>query len=157
MASLCLLLLAGLLVSGTEKSQAEKEPSSLQVSISTDQQTYIPGQSVHLTLTLTNPKDTDLTLSFRSSHQYDFMIKRRDQEVWRWSHGRMFAQVLTRLVLAPHETRTIRAVWDQKDRDGKPVPSDSYAVLGLLLSEDRTYTATTSFNIVKLTSSGLTK
>lgn len=150
----CLLLAAGLFVSATGKAET---PSDLQISLSTDEQTYIPGQSVHLALTLTNPKDTDLTLSFRSSHQYDFMIKRRDQEVWRWSHGRMFAQVLTQLVLAPHETRTFRATWDQKDRDGKQVPSDSYEVLGLLLTEDRTYTATTSMHILKPTPAGLTK
>ena len=148
-----MLLVSSLLAFDAVRSEAP----SLLFSISTDQQTYIPSQPVLLTLSLTNPNDTDLTLSFRSSHQYDFLIERKDQEVWRWSDGRMFAQVLTQLVLAPHETRTFHATWDQKDRDGKQVPSDSYEVLGLLLAEDRTYTATTSMHILQPTPAGLTK
>ena len=93
--------------------------------------------------------DSPLILSFPSSHQYDFLILRGDQAVWRWSHERLFAQALTQLALMPHETRAIRARWDQKDPDGNQVPFGAYKALGQILAKEKTYTATTSLSIVR--------
>lgn len=151
----CLFLLMSVfLVSGPGESEARPEKAlPLRLSLSTDQPTYLPGQPVRLTLTLTNPGDTDITLSFRSSQQADFVIRSGEEEIWRWSDGRMFAQALTQMRLRPHERREIDATWDQKDREGRAVPAGSYEAVALLLAGVRHDRAVTSFKIVALTGS----
>ena len=144
-----LMLLSGLGRPSAEPLQAPSPSFKLQLSLSTDRPAYTPGQTVNLALMLTNPTDSPLILSFPSSHQYDFLILRGDQAVWRWSHERLFAQALTQLALMPHETRAIRARWDQKDPDGNQVPFGAYKALGQILAKEKTYTATTSLSIVR--------
>lgn len=143
-------VLALLLASGGAESEPEdfeKVPLPLQIFVATERPVYHPGQPVRLILTLANPGDAPQFFSFRSSHQYDFMIRQGDQKVWRWSDGRMFAQALTQLILQPHETRTFRETWDQNGLKGEPVSPGSYELVGMLLVVDRTYTATAAFRI----------
>ena len=54
------------------------------------------------------------------------------REVWRHSAGRMFAQVITDLTLAPGESRSFTATWNQTDAKGKPVPPGRYEAVGLV-------------------------
>lgn len=54
------------------------------------------GRSVQLSLNLKNNTGTDETLRFPSTQKYDFWVERDGEEVWRWSDGMVFAQVLTR-------------------------------------------------------------
>ncbi|MFQ5949103.1 MAG: BsuPI-related putative proteinase inhibitor, partial [Nitrospiria bacterium] len=143
-----------LLASSPGQTEARSERAlPLQLSLSTDQAAYLPGQPVRLTLTLTNPGNIDITLSFRSSQQTDFVIRRDKQEIWRWSDGRMFAQVLTQMKLGPNERRAFHAIWDQKDREVRQVPVGSYEAVGLLLAGAGRDRAITSFKIVAPTGS----
>ena len=149
---LSILLTVEVQASDLGKSKAppdtEKKPSPLQVSLLTDQLVYLPGEAVHLTLTLTNTSNADITLSFRSSHQTDFVIQRDEHEIWRWSEGRMFAQALTVMKIKPKGRRKIDVIWDQKDLQGREVPVNSYEAVGLLLAERQPYRAVASFKIV---------
>ncbi|MFQ5579947.1 MAG: BsuPI-related putative proteinase inhibitor [Nitrospiria bacterium] len=120
----------------------------LQVSLSTDQAAYRPGDQVRFSLTLTNSGETDIILSFRSSQQADFVILREEKEIWRWSDGRMFAQVLTQIKLRPGERREIQATWDQKGPEGKEPPFGSYEAVGELLPGGGDHRAVASFKIV---------
>jgi len=52
--------------------------------------------------------------------------------VWRYSQGRMFAQMLTELTLAPGESRSFTTTWNQTDARGDPVPPGDYQVVGLV-------------------------
>ena len=142
--------LALLLASGgaeSEPTDFEKGLSLLQFSVLSERPVYHRGQPVRLILTLANPGDTPQFFSFRSSHQYDFVIRRENQQVWEWSAGRMFAQALTQWTLQPHETRTFRETWDQNGPNGEPASPGSYELVGMLLVVDRTYTATAAFTI----------
>lgn len=98
----------------------------------TDKRQYAPGESVKMTLTLTNAGKRPLTLHFRSGQTFDFIVKRGRVEVWRWSHDRAFTQALQDVTLAPDETKRFEATWDQKDNKGKPVSDGRYAVTGIV-------------------------
>jgi hypothetical protein len=70
------------------------------------------GASVVLVLTLRNPTDAPQTLALATAQTHDFAISTRTgPEVWRWSAGRRFAQMLTELRLAPGEEKSFRATW----------------------------------------------
>ncbi|NLC57826.1 MAG: hypothetical protein GX774_13400 [Armatimonadetes bacterium] len=103
---------------------------SLAVDLRTDQQTYAPGTPIELTLRLENQGDQPVRLQMSSGQQYDFLVLRDGQEVWRWSQGRSFIQTLTSLVLAPEETRSFTVTWDQRDAQGNPVPPGQYILVG---------------------------
>lgn len=143
------LLMALFLVFGLDQPEARSEPDlPLQLAISTDRPIYTPGQTVRFTLLLTNRGETDITLSFRSSQQADFVVRREDKEIWRWSNGRMFAQALTKIKLEPGGQREILATWDQNDGKGNTAPAGSYDAVGLILAEDRRDRVRTSFKML---------
>jgi hypothetical protein len=123
------------------------------LALGTDQSTYISNQVVRITLTITNSGNVDVTLLFRSSQEADFVIRRGEEEIWRWSDGRIFAQSLTQMKLRPSEQREIHVSWDQKDREGRAVLVGSYDVLGLILVGGRRDRAGASFRIVAQTGS----
>lgn len=149
-----LLLMVFFLASALGQPEARSEPGlPLALTLTTDQSTYLPGQAVRITLTITNPSNIDVTLSFRSSQQGDFMIRRDEEEIWRWSDGRVFAQALTKMRLGPNERRQIHATWDQKDRKGREVSAGSYEAAALFLAGGRRDHAVTSFKIVAPTGS----
>lgn len=57
-------------------------------------------------LIVTNNLDSEVTIQFPTAQQYDFIIKSDDGRiVWQWSKGKIFAQVLTTLILSPNEEK----------------------------------------------------
>jgi hypothetical protein len=98
----------------------------------TDKRHYALGESVKMTLTLTNASQRPLKLNFRSGQTFDFVVKRGRVEVWKWSHEKAFTQALQDLMLAPNETKRFEATWDQKDKQGKQVGDGRYAVTGIV-------------------------
>jgi len=146
------LLIALLLALGSGEAVARSEQElTLALVLKTDQSTYVLDQAIRLTLTLMNPGKTDIILRFRSSQKANFVIRRGKEEIWRWSHGRMFAQVLTQIKLSPGEQREIQATWDQKDGKGRAVPAGTYEAVGLILSGDRRDPKVVSFKIAAQT------
>lgn len=104
----------------------------LQLVLSADRAVYARGEPVRLTLAVTNPGPAPVTLTAPTSQLYDFIVLKDGVEVWRWSAGRMFLTVLTELTIAPGETRAFSEVWDQQDREGRPVGPGEHVVLGVL-------------------------
>ncbi|XVH31082.1 BsuPI-related putative proteinase inhibitor [Haloferacaceae archaeon DSL9] len=87
-----------------------------------------------LLLAVENAAASDETLSFRSGKRADFVALDDGEEVWRWSDGRMFTQVLGEEVVAAGETKTYSATWPTPD------PGE-YTVRGELCTVDRDVTA----------------
>jgi len=122
---------------------APREPSpagegtALRLVLRADRSVYALGAPVTLTLAVTNPGPAPVTLTAPSSQLYDFAVLRDGAEVWRWSAGRMFLAVLTDLTIRPGETRAFTEVWDQRDRDGRPVGPGDYVVVGRLIGGER--------------------
>ena len=111
------------------------------------------GETITLVVTIRNRAAAPRSLTFSSSQTHDCFIYAaapkdagvpKDaggdsggdaggrREVWRHSAGRMFAQVITDLTLAPGESRSFTATWNQTDAKGKPVPPGRYEAVGLV-------------------------
>ncbi|HEV2440821.1 MAG TPA: BsuPI-related putative proteinase inhibitor [bacterium] len=85
------------------------------------------GAPVDLTLTLHNAGPAAVTFSFATSQRVDVVLYDDNcREIWRWSRGRMFAQVIGRLTVAPGAIVTYRVRWDQRDQSGRPVRLGAY-------------------------------
>ena len=54
------------------------------------------------------------------------------REVWRWSHGRQFAQMLSELTLAPGESRELTLRWDPARAGGAAPGEGDYVAVGLI-------------------------
>jgi len=71
-----------------------------------------------------------MTLYYRTSQRYDLaVIDSEDQEVWRWSRDRAFAQVTEEVPLEENGTLSFAETWDQGDNDGQQVPPGNYRIL----------------------------
>lgn len=91
------------------------------------------GEPIDLVLEIRNGGATPLALEFATARTHDFAVQDPEgREVWRWSHGRLFAQALTSLELAAGETRRFAATWDQRDASGHLVGAGRYRVIATL-------------------------
>jgi hypothetical protein len=89
------------------------------------------------TLTVFNQSKLPVTFSFPSSQRYDFAIANSDGvEVWRWSNGRFFLQVLGSLTLNPGQSVTFTEKIRFADRSGHPFPQGLYTLTGGLTSRE---------------------
>ena len=78
------------------------ETSGLRVTLATDKPAYAPGEPLTFTLRVINDSPRPIRLSFRTAQRFDFVVEdKQDREVWRWSAGRLFAQVLGHETLGP--------------------------------------------------------
>ena len=113
-------------------------------SAETDQRTPVSGDSlaaaldvrvqngVQLELRVTNNTASKLELLFPSGQTHDFVVVDSiGREVWRWSEGRLFTQVLLNRVLESNGTLAVDAAW--KDA----VPPGRYVAIATLLSENK--------------------
>lgn len=85
-------------------------------------------EGVELQLTAGNEGDDAVTLSFRDAQRAEF-VATDDQEVWRWSDGRMFTMATGSETLEPGEDVSIDATWPDP-------PSGEYEVRAWLTAED---------------------
>lgn len=98
------------------------------------------GQPVSFTFTVTNTGNDSVSLQFRDSCRADFAVYEDDEEYWRWSEGRMFAQVLQETSLAPGERETFEATWEDPE-------SGRYTGRAELEAVDHTCEAETTFSV----------
>lgn len=91
------------------------------------------GSPVRLVLELRNLTDETLTLNFSSGLQYDFEVHdSKNKLVWNWSHGKLFTQALTTIILDPRDQVKFTPEWDQKDNERRQMPAGIYRVTGLI-------------------------
>lgn len=81
---------------------------------------------------VTNNEARKLELLFPSGQTHEFVVLDSvGREVWRWSEGRMFTQVLQNKVLETNATVTWEAAWRYA------VPPGKYVAVASLLSENK--------------------
>jgi hypothetical protein len=99
------------------------------------------GEPITLVVTLRNRGDTPRTLTLPTSQTHDCIVQaggeKGKEEAWRWSRGRVFAQVITELTLAPGESRRFPVTWDQRGADGSLLPPGKYRVVGVVPGGER--------------------
>jgi len=91
-----------------------------------------------LVLTVTNTSDKLLPFRFSSGQTYDFVITNAatGQEIWRWSRGTAFTQVIRSEALRPKAKWTYdEVVWNRNDNDGNPAPAGKYLLVGIVTSQ----------------------
>ena len=97
------------------------------------QRSFDSAKEVTFELAVHNPGDVAETISLASAKTHDFVLTSSNgAEVWRASHGRFFAQMLTELTLAPGETRHFTSTWNQQCADGTAATAGEYRVEGFL-------------------------
>lgn len=69
------------------------------------------GDTVRMTLQVTNATAGPLTLAFSSGQTYDFAVLRGGETVWQWSADKRWMQALRDETLAAGETRTYTEPW----------------------------------------------
>jgi len=94
---------------------------------------FAAGEPMDFVLVIRNAGESPLPLEFATARTHDFaVLDPEGREVWRWSRGRLFAQALASIELAPGETRRFAASWEQRDASGGLVRPGHYRVLGTL-------------------------
>ena len=72
----------------------------------------VEDDRVSFSFAVENEGNETVALSFRDSHAADFVVLDGEDERWRWSDGRMFAQVLQFEELSPGEAVTYEGTWN---------------------------------------------
>jgi len=103
------------------------------ISMSTDKMSYSVGEPIKMTLKIFNYTEEDIVFHFNTSQRYDFIIEDEEgNEIWRWSEGRMFAQMLGEETSGSANTEIIY----KAEYKGKLSPG-YYKVTGILAAKDR--------------------
>ena len=96
-----------------------------------EQTSYEAGEPIKMTLRVVNCASRPITRSFPDAQRYDFSVKgERGIEVWRWSKGMTFAEVLEEVTFEPGDEVTFSETWDQLDDEGEPVQPGQYELGG---------------------------
>jgi len=121
----------GLRVYGNTTS--EEENMNYGISISTDKMSYSVGEPIIITLKIFKYTEEDFIFHFNTSQRYDFIIEDEERnEVWRWSEGRMFAQMLEEEILGPSNSEvTYTAEYRNKLSPGY------YKVTGVFIAQEK--------------------
>lgn len=94
------------------------------------------GRPVEFTLTIKNSGGTPVAFAFPTTQRYDVVVWNDDcVEVWRWSRGRVFAQVLTSLSVPAGGTTRYHVLWDRRDQAEHPVRVAAYEARVVFLGE----------------------
>ena len=133
------VLATGLLLSPACGSSPERD---LSLAVSAGDRTFKTREPIPLELVVRYGGKDPLTLNFSTSQRYDFQIEREGEILWRWSNGRMFAQILGQFSLSSElpEIR-YRAVFQGY------LPPGHYKARGVLTTRPRPLSAATHITI----------
>jgi hypothetical protein len=93
---------------------------------------YPLGGPVDLKLEIENISDESVKLNFDSNQLFDFVIYRRDWEIWRWSYDKLLEKTPLELNIYPQEVWSFQAKWDTKDNQRRYVLGGRYYIEGIL-------------------------
>jgi hypothetical protein len=102
--------------------------------------TVTVGEGVSFEFTVTNAGHDPVEVTFRDAGKADFAVFDGDEEVWRWSEGRLFAQVLQTARFEPGEEAVFEETWPD------PRPGD-YTAEATLRVREAEVTARTPFSV----------
>jgi hypothetical protein len=121
--------IAALLNTGAASQQkAVVTNGDVSYTLTTDKAVYGIDDPVDLTFTVSNTGKSDVTFQFPTTQNYDFVIKRGDTELARWSLGQTFINQPTSVTLAGGHAFSFDTRWLQKDQDSHPVPPGTYTL-----------------------------
>jgi hypothetical protein len=138
--------IAALLNTGAVSQQkAEMKQGEILYTLATDKAVYGVEDPVDLTFTVTNTGKEDAKFAFATTQQYDFIVKRGDTQIAKWSLGQTFVQGGLDLILAGGKSFTFNTRWLQKDQDNHFVGPGPYEIIGLFTPKERPATVALQF------------
>ena len=117
-------------------SSQENPAARLAVSVATDQETYLPGQAVIVTVQMTNAGNAIGYVLFDSTCLASYSIRTVDGSVvYDYRAHAACGDLFTNVTLKPGEVRVFTFTWTQVSDSGIPVLAfRSYRIQGVLLS-----------------------
>ena len=138
--------IAALLNTGAVSQQkAEVKKGEIVYTLVTDKAVYGIEDPVDLTLTIQNTGKDDAKFAFASDQQYDFVVRRGDTQVAKWSLGKTFGSFGIDLILAAGKAFTFNTRWLQKDQDNHFVPPGPYEIAGMFTEKSAPVTVSLQF------------
>jgi len=123
----------GLWLTASGNATSDERNMNYGISMSTDKMSYSVGEPIKMTLRIFNYTEEDIAFHFNTGQRYDFIIEDEEgSKIWRWSEGRMFAQMLGEEILEPNNPEIIYAT----EYKGKLNPG-YYKITGILVAKDR--------------------
>ena len=111
----------------TRNSKARPE-----VKLVTQFDVQMKGREAQFALTIKNTGNKHAELDFANGQRYDFVvIDSTGREVWQWSSGRMFTQIVQNKQLGSGETMRVSETWKKP-----PVAPGKYTVVATLKSSN---------------------
>ncbi|EMA39705.1 BsuPI-related putative proteinase inhibitor [Halobiforma nitratireducens] len=98
------------------------------------------NDAVAFEFTVTNTGSTPQELQFTDAAKAEFVVEDEGREVWRFTEGRAFAQMISSERLAPDETATYEAEWNDPS-------SGEYTALAELQARETTCEARTALTV----------
>ena len=89
-----------------------KKSGDFSVSLTAEPGVVESGEGVSLTLVVRNLSEEGRTLELASSKTYDFVaFEKGGEEVWRWSSGMMFTQVIGSETIEAKGSKVYKVLW----------------------------------------------
>ena len=98
--------------------------------LTTDKNSYSPGEPVRITLSKQNISAQPIVLSYPTAQRYDFIINGFDNSFWQWSGDKTFAAVAGQINLGPGRGLSYTEIWEQRNNQGQPVSPGFYRITG---------------------------
>ncbi|WP_254523425.1 BsuPI-related putative proteinase inhibitor [Natrinema caseinilyticum] len=98
------------------------------------------GDAVSFVFTVTNEGSDPIEFQFSDACKAEFVVEDDDEEVWRYTDGRMFAQVLSSETLEPGAATSYDAEWSE------PKPGE-YVAVAELRARNQTCNARTDVSV----------
>jgi len=112
---------------------SEERNMNYGISMSTDKMSYSVSEPIIMTFKIFNYTEEDIVFHFNTAQRYDFIIEDEEgSKIWRWSDGRMFAQMLGEEILGPNNPEIIYKA-EYKDK----LSPGYYKVTGIFVVTDR--------------------
>jgi len=138
--------IAALLNTGAASQQkATVTQDEVAYTLTTDRAVYGIDDPVDLTFTITNTGKEDVKFEFPTTQYYDFVIKRGDEQIARWSLGQTFVPNPQPLFLAGGKSMTFNTRWLQKDQDSHVVGPGTYNISAVFPLKDKPVTVNLEF------------
>ena len=103
----------------------------------------------HFRLKVKNPTESFLSFNFNSSQKYDFVVREKESgfEIWRWSKGNFFTQVVHNQALLPEQEWEFEFFWDFKDNERNDIQKGEYLASGILTTREPRESEPTALNV----------
>lgn len=152
--TLVVICVTGIFLSGMSLFRKDRQESSsgaagenttsvfengVKLTISLDKTEFNPGENIDVNLVVQNLREENVTFSFSSGYQFDFVVYDEDFEVvCAWSDDKAFIQAITHFSLGPGESHNWVGNWNQMvysalTGEYSPIDSGTYHLRGILV------------------------